>query len=606
MKLTPSGLPFAAILLAAGSIVSSCIDDNYDLSDIDTTTELRVKDLTVPVNFKDVTLDKIIDLDDENPDAVIKVRTINGKQVYFFSKGGSFEANPKSIALVEAPAPDHIESTDVTISRATPSAARPKAAGAEVIEYTITEYNTTFVYHVGSDGNPRVDDAIQTVADVHLQDGKLLLTTLTFTSPEIAEIASRTEIYDLVITVPENMTARYGSIQAANGRIKIPHLTSTSGNLSIVLEVTNINFVTPEQPNGIEVKDGKFDFSEFIGVESGRFYVYTKPDAAESPADITFHTDYAMSSFTVDKFSGIFDYDIDFAPITPFDLSDLPEFLAGKGTNILLADPALSLEVNNPIAPYGLSCESGLTLTAIREDEEGNIISETPQVLQLFDVNSLSVQQFHVMAPSEDAMAYVDVPQGMKAQFTPFEGLATILAGDGIPTRVGVEFTSAKLPDPAVTGMATNFPLGQQIPQVHGDYNFSAPLALEEGSVVIYTKTIDGWNGEDVDAIAISDLTVNAIVTSTIPAGADITVRPINTKGERIPLTDVTKATVHLDPMASAQPITITVSGDIRNLDGIYVEAVVQNFNGNALSPDETIKISDLRATVSGTYTKKL
>lgn len=606
MKLTTSGLRLAAIILAAGSIVSSCTDDKYDLSDIDTTTEIKVVDLTVPVNFKDITMDNIISVDDENPDAVIKVRTINGKQVFFFSKGGSFEANPKSIALVEAPAPEHIESTDVTISRVTPSGARPKAVGSEVIEYTITEYNTEFIYHVGSDGNPPVDNAIQTVADVHMQKDNLLLTTLTFSSPEIEEIASHTEIYDLVITVPENMTANYGDIKASNGRISIPHLTSTTGSLSIVLEVTNINFTTTEEPYGIKVVDGKFDFSEFIGVESGRFFVYTKPGAGEIPADITFHTDYDMSDFTVDKFSGKFNYDVDFSPIEPFDLSDLPEFLAGKGTNIILADPALTLNVNNPIAIYGLSCETGLTLTAIREDEQGNVISETPEVLPTFDVNDQRVDQFHVMAPSTDAMNYLDLPVGLPVEFTTFEGLSRILAGDGIPTRVGVEFTSSQLPEPSVTGMATNFPLGENIPQVHGDYTFSAPLALEEGSVVIYTKTIDGWSDEDVDAINISSLTVNAVVSSTIPAGADITVRPINTKGDRIPLTDASKATIHLDRLADNQAISITVAGEIRDLDGLYIEAVVQNFNGNPISPDETIKITDLRATVSGTYTKKL
>lgn len=54
--------PLAAMLLLTG-----CIDDNYDLSNINTTSEVKVDGLIIPVNVKDVTLNSVIDLD-ENSD----------------------------------------------------------------------------------------------------------------------------------------------------------------------------------------------------------------------------------------------------------------------------------------------------------------------------------------------------------------------------------------------------------------------------------------------------------------------------------------------------------------------------------------------------------
>ena len=57
---------------------------------------------------------------------------------------------------------------------------------------------------------------------------------------------------------------------------------------------------------------------------------------------------------------------------------------------------------------------------------------------------------------------------------------------------------------------------------------------------------------------------------------------------------------------ANNYEISLELLGDIRHLDGVYIEAIVDDFNGSTLSPDFNIKVSDLRAAVTGTYTKKL
>ncbi len=594
----------AGIAVLATSVLSvACIDDNYDLSDIDTTTELKVNDLTVPVNFKDIYLDNIIDLDDSNPDAVIKIIDVNGTKYYYFQKDGNFDAYPKTIAPVEAPAPDHIESSTIHIYATSTAAPQAAGDGDDCTEYAVTPYHTDFDYPVGSDGNPKVDPSIKAISAVRMKDTAPMYITLDFSSDAIAAKASRVELHDLVITVPEGMTAHYGATASSEGKITIPYLESTTGRISVRLKVSALDFVTDSEPKGKEVTDGKFDFTERVGVESGRFLVF--PDAgftsADMPSEIDFNTDYDMTGFTVDMFSGSFDYAIDFDEIDPFELTDLPDFLTGPQTNVILAKPMLTLEVNSPVARYGLECITGLTLTA----ERNNGGASRSEVLDAFEVTDASDYQLHVLAPDRSVIDAESFPAGTPVFFTPFPGLGNILSGEGLPEIVRVDFTSPAEPSPRVIGDATDFPLGVDLEQVHGEYTFAAPLALADGSSIIYTKTQDGWNDEDVDAIAISKLKITAKLTSDIPAGAKVYIRPVDTAGNRIPLTNAETAYATMPAMASNHEVSLELLGDIRHLDGIYIEAIADDFDGTTLSPDFTIKVSDLRATVTGTYTKE-
>ncbi|MDE6310833.1 MAG: hypothetical protein K2L96_03345 [Muribaculaceae bacterium] len=585
--------------------VTSCIDDNYDLSDIDTTTEVKVNDLTIPVNFKDIYLEKIIDLDESNPDAIIKIREIDGIRYYYFSKDGNFDANPKSIEKVKASAPDHIESSTIHISAvtATPDRIARKAtsmAGQDYLEYQVTPYSTEFTYKVGEDGNPTVDSAIKSIASVGFDKDNPMTLTMSIKSQDIAESASRIELYNVVIQAPQGSKAHYGDIVSENDLITIPYLSSTTGSLDIEIVLTNLDFVTADSPEGKVVTDGKFRFQEEVGVKGGIFRVYPGNgySVADLPAEIDFRTDYEMSDFSVDMFSGVFDYAIDFDEVDPFRLTDIPEFLRGNGTDIHLAEPSLTLNVNTPVATYGLECVAGLTLTAERSD-----YPSTVEVLNSFVLGNQTEQQFHLLAPSDKAWG-IDLPSNY--YFTSFPGLRDILSGAGLPEIVRVDFKSPTENRPRVYGKAVDFPLGRTLDQVHGDYTFSAPLALADGSEVFYTKTIDGWNDEDVDAIAISSIKVKAMITSNIPAGARVTIRPIDKEGKRIPLTNEATAYATLDAVTTPQEISLELIGDIRHLDGLYIEAVVDDFNGEALSPDFTLKVSDLKATVTGSYTKEL
>ena len=60
-------------------LLTSCIDDNYDLSDVDTTSRINVNDLVLPVNIDPIRLGDVIEIDDESR---IQVVNLNDKEFY--------------------------------------------------------------------------------------------------------------------------------------------------------------------------------------------------------------------------------------------------------------------------------------------------------------------------------------------------------------------------------------------------------------------------------------------------------------------------------------------------------------------------------------------
>lgn len=595
-----TALPAAALLALTG-----CIDDKYDLSDIDTTTQLKVNDLVIPINLSEITLDNVIEVDKDDPDATITIENINGQEMFTVRKNGTFSAEAKSIKVVEAPAPQQIDGTQQTLD-GTPKAyeatsSRKRLPGGMAMVYDITPKTTQFTYNVGKD--EPIDEAITSIKYVHISERNPLLIHISLTSPDVKDVASAIAFRDLILTVPEGMNVTYGDRKAVNGKIGLPEITSESNHASVTLKCVGIDF--SKDPNydpklGIIVENGQFDFNETIGVESGELYVFPRQDIAMIPPTINFTTDYDLTAFTVDKFSGNINYAVDMDPINAIELSDLPEFLDNPQTNLIIENPQICLSVTNPVGQYGVGCRAGLTLTAMRNGVKGN----SPQLSKFEIQPGVSTKTSFIFAPKpEETVALAGYENPVR---TEFKGLGTLLSGNGIPDMLDIEMESKEVKNPEIFGDAVDFPLGVNLSTVEGSYTFFTPLALADGSSIVYEKTVDGWNDEDVDALVIEKFKIDADATTTIPCGVTLKARAINTKGEHIAVTNPDEAKASIPAMADNNHFSIELNGDIRNLDGIWFEAEASDFDGKSLSPDQTIKLNNIKVTVTGNYTKEL
>jgi len=182
-----------------------------------------------------------------------------------------------------------------------------------------------------------------------------------------------------------------------------------------------------------------------------------------------------------------------------------------------------------------------------------------------------------------------------------FGELSGVLSGDGLPSSLGI-----RLNDPCIpTQTVADFGLGKDIAGVDGSYEFFAPLALEDGSTIIYTDTEDGWSDENVDAITIEKFEVSATATTDVPLAVKLTAKVLGKDGKPI---DAELSSVELPANAKDSPFTIVLGEGqtVTNLDGITFTAHVKADGQTALSPEQNIVLKNLKAKVSGHYTKEL
>lgn len=585
-----------ALASSALLLLTGCIDDNYDLSDIDTTTQLKVNDLVVPINLKAVTLDNVIDVDENDPDATIKYVTLGDKKYFAIEKHGDFHANPTTIRQVDSSDPDHIQGIEQEL-HGQPVAAQGtarRAPGSMAMKYDITEDNTDFTYNVSD-----VDETIQTIQDVRMFDRQLVI-TVTLTSRDIEQSAESVEFRNLRLTVPEGMNIKCDAGTVEGNVLSVPSIKGSGNKASLVMTSDGIDFTSQFGADGIVVRNQAFTYTANLGVLGGELFVYPKTsDMASVPTSIHFMIDYDMSSFRVDEFTGRIDYAADIEDIDPVNLSGLPDFLAGDETNLIMHNPQLTLNVNNPAGAYRLGCSSGLTINSIKDNV--TVGSQTlPGDLHVgFDKGS--GPYVFVIAPHPDEA--IEVPEFGNTVNYEFPGLSYILAGEGLPDQLKIELASASLPEPRIKGDAYKFPLGRSLEDVDGQYTFMTLLALDDGSKIVYEKTDADWDSEDLKKLAVSKFTVSATADTDLPCGVKIWARPVDSKGNDITLTNPDSAMAEIPAEARQVPFSISMEGDIRDLDGIHFIATAENFNGSPLTPDQNIKLDNIKVRVTGTYT---
>ena len=101
-----------ALLPATLLTLTGCIDSNYDLDNMDKTVGLSVNNLVVPVNLGPITLNDVIEIDEEDPDRAIFKEEINGKEVYLVKKGGDFSSDEIHISTFHVNPPTDMEPTE--------------------------------------------------------------------------------------------------------------------------------------------------------------------------------------------------------------------------------------------------------------------------------------------------------------------------------------------------------------------------------------------------------------------------------------------------------------------------------------------------------------
>lgn len=565
-------LPVSALL---ATMLAGCIDDSYDLSDIDTNAELRVNNLVLPLNIDDIVLSDIFDLEDNS-----RVKVVNGE--YVIIEEGNFKSDEISIPEIHANAPEG-DHTEKYLELEVPDVHVDYHG-----EYSLKEDQTVFKYNFVN-----ISENITELTRINLN----LDVTMTLELKELDyNNHVKIEYRDLLINMPKGLTLKDapGEYNSETGQFYIANLPVNDNVLKLEMSIVSIDL----QAAGVtlDTNTRSMAFEDEVNIVGGKVIVETD-DAATLPDLVTLVKDCTFSAIDVTSFSGKINYPIENIDIAPISLNDLPSVLNQEGTDISIVNPQIYLSINNPLASYNVVAQTGLTLTAYRPTEPEKDYSLDNGYFTIGYENS-TVKQQYCLSPQVPTNYYEGFENATHVAYT---SLSDVLSGNGLPSSIGVTLDNPCVPNQYVE----DFRVGVDMGRASGDYLFYCPLALNNGAVIVYSDVLDGWNDEDVDAMTIETLEVSTDISTDLPVGITMMGYPIDVNGNKINNVEIEGA--EIEAQAQNQPVKIRVTGEIQHLDGIRFEAkAVADASGNTLKPTQNIALKNIKVKVSGSYIKEL
>ena len=551
--------------------LTGCMDKDYDLSDIDTTSEFRLVDLVLPLNVTQVALDNIITLDDNS---ALKVMNVDGKDVYAIVKTGDFKSDPFKINDINSDVP-HIAPTKANFELITV---------ADTYNFDLVSFPEQAISYTADN----IDENIVALSEVFMDDEPSEL-ALAFSIDGGAAQGMTYDLNNVVIDLPAglqvvNLPSGY-KYDPATGVLNVDHVACANGNGKIAINISGMKMTDESTFTG-----GKLDYNSTITFKSAKLTVKST-STSTVPQKMSFSINSSLSAMHITAFSGRVHYNLDAESmnIPSVEMNDIPDFFSKDDTRLRLANPQIYIGIdNNPVAQYGLGFSTGLVLTKCYGT---NKTPYSPANLIKTNGEYGAGPYNFVLSPTDPKTYPADFSQHLT--HVPFPEMGDILYGAGLPDKIDINLDKPMIPE----GEVTHFRL-QDYPALTGRYELLAPLAFKpEGTVIEYNTTYDDWGSEDLDKLSIKSLTITADAVSTVPMDAVMHITPIAGVAENVQVSEMI-----LKAQAESQPITLTVTGDIRKLQGIKLSAILNPTNENAVSPDQTITLTNLRAKVTGSY----
>ncbi|MDE5773690.1 MAG: hypothetical protein K2H86_04450 [Muribaculaceae bacterium] len=598
---------FSAIIPACALLmVTGCTDDNYDLDSLDQTVAISVNDLVVPVNVDQLVLNNLIDTSDD----FIEMTDKNGNKYYAFKRSGEFKSDPINIKTFTVHEPEDLEPTSSGAMK--DDNVDPDLNIATDIKYNIDYMRKDFMYKIRD-----VEDKVKIARQIET-DNFYIKISLTVPAG-MMQTGDKLTFKNLKIKFPKGLWAydsadknklvsaisNIGTYDANTGLLTINNYVTDKAVTDLVLKAQVLDL---NPPKGLVNDNGSIDFENSIIFESGSVILHTT-DLGRLPNTFDFYAYYDLPTFDVVKFSGYIEYTLEGLNFDPIDLDDMPDVLTDPETRIKIANPQLYLAINNTCTPYNLGGQIGLELVSNRRP--GSITYKLPGDINVS--NTVEKNKYSISPAGADLNAIAGYDAADGAVLMPFPELSEVLYGNeqmgyGIPDNIDVEFTKSD-----IKGETKHFPLGTEIPAVTGDYQFIAPIALDKGSIIVYTgETID-WD-IDVDDITINTFTLQTTATSDLPIDLNLSAKLYDKNGK-----EIAKSTeaVLIPAMAENAPVKIVLEIEnpinLKELDGLkYTAKAAQDKaydnpqNVPAVSPDMHLTLGTLKATVNGRYVTNL
>ena len=601
--------------------LQSCIDSDYNLSDLDTNVTVPVNNLTLPLNMESLTLHTVLDLDENS-----QVKEHNGQ--YAVVVEGTFESDPIQVDNFNMNGAD-IENIVGKATKSTGNArARVKKTKSGELERLVAQYTLPTEKTNVSISGKDVTEAIQSLKSVNVNTSISTKVNID-KEKKLNDVVKSMRVENFSFKVPKGLEGTLvlktkdgkqyttDKIDSKTGvaEFDAEEIVMPDGEFEMEFNVSSLNEDILEQTLDQIKENDNFSVEDNFGVNDGAIGIYDsdfkdqykdKTDEEKYnalPDELNYVSEQEMTDISVEDFSGNLDYAVEDVNIEPIDLSDVPDLLNQTGTYLNFTNPQLYLSLNNPVADGAeqtVPASTKFEITSVDKDGKENKYSLDKGEEIVAD----AADNYFYLSPKtvENADKYESFEQ---AEHVKFSTLGQILSGGdeatslGIPTQLVVKAIDTRVKADNIQ----NFKLGQEFAPISGRYVFYAPLSLTPGSRIRYQEEYDGWNTEELDDIIISALKVSCDVTTDVPFALEVKMTPIDKFGKR--LTNCT-ATGKVVSKAQKQKLELVMTGEIKNLDGIVIDAYATAESDDTLTPNMNINMENIKASVSGKYQSEL
>ena len=581
---------------AGGLLLAGCsTDDSIDVGEVDTTIGVNLNDFTIPLGkSEDITIDDLLKLKDDDCIQFIKsdgagnyimvnnqrvaINTGNVGDYLFYKKGDDVE-----------PGKPHVDAIDITGSadnninpkigpNVTPAGLEylnigdeiPGTSGAIKVRLNAFDYNAD-----------KPDDVVS--LETAGVDGQMTL-NLSFNT-NMQGFLKKFDTFD--IEFPDYMTPQSATFGTLEGNILKLGTLNTNRSYVTTVVVKQLKFETIDAQNKLAIEDGKIKMLGDVNVS------VSYGNLVKGSGDITdMHINSTVDIGTVKLTSatGKFDPAIDIKD-SEFKIDDVPDFMDDPEVNILLDDPQLTLLVNSDV---DLDATIDGTLTAYFSDNTQTEVKVNNIVIPRNKNSKILICRQPKAEPYQDY-----------TQVVPVSNLSDLIRR--IPDKI--LFHADAQVDKNASG---TIQLGRDY-HISTAYDFKAPLALQNNSVIVYDDKTDGFYKDivdnDIDFYGETKLVLTGEILNNTPLKLDLVPMAIDVNGNVLTTIQAVSDNVIESSLTDNTPkklsITLTKPANIDlkdvKFDGIKYKAKATSVNAATLNKDNhKIKIDNLKISISG------
>lgn len=511
-------------------MLTSCLDDSYDLNKVDLTMGLGSDGLAVTLgNTENIMLNDILDTDES-----VK---LDANNLYYLVENGSTNINMKVDGFSTNIADTKLNMNAPVLSFADVKSSVEEKLGTSLGNVTSVAVDNGLRSTGKADGSEALDfevsgmqSDVTYLKDLVIEDTDVKMMLHTANTPANMPLGV-ISMNDVEITLPSVLRVKEGSLAAgwtldkSKNTLKCASINYNKAQPTIcALKVGKV--VLNREP-----KNGKIEFTEneltitmkAQKVTFGATEAFTmhENDVASVRLDIVVgNSNVSKSNLTVVEATGKFNPVID-PQVNPIDIgSSLPDFLKDEEVALDVANPTLRFTSDFSNIPVGVNFSG--KLTSVFEDASKNCSVTLPE--KSFENNKHNVLYY---AQTENPYD----PSGLPAEGTydkaQVSNLNTLVKK--IPEQIKVDLSGNKV---KVKDQLYTIKLNQEY-TADADYSVFVPFEFNKGLSIVYNDSTNSFN-DDIDKYAAEGIRITALAKNAIPLDLNVAIEATDVNGNVI------------------------------------------------------------------------